>query len=115
MTILTGEVLAWLSGARCRLAYAPADATATHCLLLQSNPDWFLPFWYWLTRVVPDKEPLNVCVCVYMTIYVSRDIQMVLEGFDCLHTLANGLQAVHSDRGETNTVLNSVTCTVSIP
>ena len=24
-----------LSGARCRLAYSPADAIATHCLLLQ--------------------------------------------------------------------------------
>ena len=24
-----------------------------------------LPFWYWLTRVVPDKGPLNGCVCVY--------------------------------------------------
>ena len=23
-----------------------------------------LPFWYWLTWVVPDKEPLNGCVCV---------------------------------------------------
>jgi len=23
----------------------------------------FLPFWYWLTRVVPDKGPLNGCVC----------------------------------------------------
>ena len=22
-------------------AYGPADATATHCLLLQLNPDWF--------------------------------------------------------------------------
>jgi len=22
-------------------AYGPADATATHCLLLQKNPDWF--------------------------------------------------------------------------
>jgi len=31
----------YLSGARCRLAYGPADATATHCLLLQENPDWF--------------------------------------------------------------------------
>jgi len=31
----------YLSGARCRLAYSPADATATHCLLLQKNPDWF--------------------------------------------------------------------------
>jgi len=25
----------YLSGAMCRLAYGPADATATHCLLLQ--------------------------------------------------------------------------------
>ena len=25
----------YLSGARCRLPYGPADATATHCLLLQ--------------------------------------------------------------------------------
>jgi len=37
---LSGVVLAWLS-ARCRLAYGPAAATATHCLLLQQNPDWF--------------------------------------------------------------------------
>jgi len=34
---LSCGVLAWLSGARCRLAYGQADATATatHCLLLQ--------------------------------------------------------------------------------
>ena len=31
----------YLSVARCRLAYGPADATATHCILLQYNPDWF--------------------------------------------------------------------------
>jgi len=31
----------YLSGAMCRFAYGPADATATHCLLLQLNPDWF--------------------------------------------------------------------------
>ena len=33
---LSGGVLASLSvGARCRLAYGPADVTATHCLLRQ--------------------------------------------------------------------------------
>jgi len=32
---LSGGMLAWLSGMRCRLAYGPTDATATHCLLLQ--------------------------------------------------------------------------------
>jgi len=54
-----------LSGAMCRLAYGPADATATHCLLLQYNPDWF-------TFLVPaypgslGKGPLNGCGCVYI-------------------------------------------------
>ena len=32
---LSGGVLVWFSEVRCRLAYSPADATATHCLLLQ--------------------------------------------------------------------------------
>jgi len=32
---LSGGMLARLSGMRCRLAYSPADSTATHCLLLQ--------------------------------------------------------------------------------
>jgi len=31
----SGGMLAWLSGMRCRIAYSPADATATHYLLLQ--------------------------------------------------------------------------------
>ena len=34
-TKLSGGMLAWLSGMRCRVAYSPADATATHYLLLQ--------------------------------------------------------------------------------
>jgi len=32
---LSGGMLAWLSGMSSRLAYSPADATATHYLLLQ--------------------------------------------------------------------------------
>jgi len=38
---LSGGWRGYLSGARCRLAYDPADATATHYLLLQKNPDCF--------------------------------------------------------------------------
>jgi len=58
-----------LSGARCRLAYSRADAAATHCLLLQQISDWFSPFWYWLTRVVPEKGPLNV-MCMYVLVWL---------------------------------------------
>ena len=32
---VVGCLCGYLSGARCRLAYGPADATAIHCLLLQ--------------------------------------------------------------------------------
>ena len=31
----------------------------------------FLLFWYRLTRVVPDKGPLNVCVCVVVLVRFS--------------------------------------------
>jgi len=50
----------YLSGARCRLAYGPADATATHCLA-PVKPRLVLPFWYRLTQVVLEKRPLNGC------------------------------------------------------
>jgi len=58
-----------VAGARCKLAYGPADATATHCLLAKSR--LVLPFWYQLTRVVPEKGPLNGSVCVYYVIMFS--------------------------------------------
>ena len=41
-----------------------------------------LPFWYRLTWVVPEKGPLNgcvcvcVCVCVYSSTYISRHLQL---------------------------------------
>jgi len=38
-TWVVGYCHGYLSGARCRLAYGPADATATHCHLLQYHPD----------------------------------------------------------------------------
>jgi len=58
----------YLSGARCRLAYGPADATATHCLLLRWNPDWFYlsgtgsP---WLSRT--KGRETGACCMIYNT------------------------------------------------
>ena len=48
-------MLAWLSGVRCRLAYGPADATATHCFLVLAHPG------------SPGKGPLNGCMCVLLS------------------------------------------------
>ena len=60
---LSGGVLAWLSaGSRCRLAWP----SWCHCHSLSLASIKFrlvLPFWYRLTRVVPEKRPLNGCVC----------------------------------------------------
>jgi len=44
----------YLSEARCRPAYGPADATATHSLASVKSR-LVLPFWYWLTWVVQEK------------------------------------------------------------
>jgi len=44
-----------------------ADLHMAHCHSLSLAPvksRLVLPSWYWLTRVVPDKGPLNGCVCV---------------------------------------------------
>ena len=40
--VKSGEVLAWLSvWSNVQTCICSADATATHCLLLPKNPDWF--------------------------------------------------------------------------
>ena len=58
----TGCCRGCLSGARCRLAYGPADDTTTHSLASVKST-LVIPFRYRLTRVVPEKGPLNGCVC----------------------------------------------------
>ena len=68
---LSDEMLMWLRvwrevqiGERCRLfVYGPADATEsqTPSSLVSFKSRLVLPFWYWLTQVVPEKRPLNVC------------------------------------------------------
>jgi len=37
-----------------------------------------LLFWYWLTQVVPDKGPLNVCVCPSCYIYIFYSPKLVV-------------------------------------
>ena len=56
-------VLAWLSlYSKVQTCIRPSWC---HSLSLASEKSrLLLPFWYWLTRVVPDKRPLNGCVRV---------------------------------------------------
>jgi len=61
---LSSEVLAWLSvWSEVQTCIWP---NRCHCHSLSLAPvksRLVLPFWYQLTRVVPEKGPLNGCVC----------------------------------------------------
>ena len=62
-----------------------------------------LPFWYRLTRVVPEKGPLNicvclcVCVCVYVCVCVCVCVCFCLE--DCLDVLLLWLHGLSYGHG----------------
>jgi len=61
----SGGVLAWLSVWSEVQTCTWASWCHCHSLSLASvKSRLVLPFWYWLTRVVPEKGPLNGCVCV---------------------------------------------------
>ena len=63
---LSGGVLAWLSVWNAVQTCIWPSWCHCHSLSLASvKSRLVLPFWYWLTRVVPDEGPLNGCVCVF--------------------------------------------------
>ena len=62
---LSGGVLAWISVWSKVQTCICSSWCHCHSLSLASvESRLVLPFWYWLTRVVPEKGPLNGCVCV---------------------------------------------------
>jgi len=70
---LSGGMLAWLSVWSEVQACTWPSLCHCHSLSLASvKSRLVLPFWYWLTRVVLDKGPLNGCVCVYDICTVLR-------------------------------------------
>ena len=62
---LSGGVLAWLSDwSEVQTCIWPSGCHCHSLSLASVKSRLVLPFWYRLTRVVPDKGPLNGCVCV---------------------------------------------------
>ena len=62
---LSGGVLAWLSfWSKMQTCIWPNWCHCHSLFLASVKSRLVLPFWYRLTRVVPDKGPLNRCVCV---------------------------------------------------
>jgi len=111
---LSGGMLAWLSVWSKVQTCIWSSLCHCHSLSLASvKSRLVLPLWYRLTQVVPDKGPLNGCVCVFMTkchllplvlwhcwLGIRRSIQSVKiewwdvsvviclkRGADCLHVV----------------------------
>ena len=62
---LSGGVLAWLSvWSEVQTCIWPSRCHCHSLSLASINSRLDLPFWYQLTWVVPEKGPLNGCVCV---------------------------------------------------
>jgi len=59
----------YLSEARCRLGTQPSWCHCHSLSLPSVKSRLVLHFWYRLTRAVPDKGPLNACVCVIKNTY----------------------------------------------
>ena len=62
---LSGWVLEWLSvWSEVQTCIWPSWCHCHSLSLASVKSRFILPFWYGLSRVVPDKGPLNRCVCV---------------------------------------------------
>ena len=62
---LSSGVLAWLSvWSEMQTCIWPSRCHCHSLSLASVKSNLVLPFWYRLTWVVPDKQPLNGCVCV---------------------------------------------------
>jgi len=62
---LSGGVLAWLSvWSKVRTCIRPSWCDCHSLSLASVKSRLVLPFWYRLTWIVPEKGPLNGCVCV---------------------------------------------------
>ena len=62
---LSGGVLVWLSvWSEVQTCIWPSGFHCHSLSVASVKSRLVLPFWYWLTWVVPDRGPLNGCVCV---------------------------------------------------
>ena len=61
----------YLSAARCRRIW-PSWCHCHSLSLASVKSRLVLPFWYRLTRVVPEKGPLNGCVCVFVLLIETK-------------------------------------------
>jgi len=75
---LSGEVLAWLSvWSEVQTCIWPSWCHCHSLSLALVKSRLVLPFWYWPTRVVLEKGPLNGCVCVCYLFIVQNELLQI--------------------------------------
>ena len=88
---LSGGVLAWLTvWSEVQTCIWPSGFHCHSLSLALVKSRSVLPFWYWLTRVVPDKGPLNGCVCVCVTDTLMRVTSGRSQHLACITTGSYG-------------------------
>jgi len=88
---LSGGVLAWLSvWSEMQTCIWPSRFHCHSLSLTSVKSRLVLSFWYQLTQVVPDKGPLNgcVCVCVYLSLFLPTAGRSFY--YEQLHLLGQG-------------------------
>jgi len=86
-------VLAWLSVWSERQTCIWPSWCHCHSLSLASvKSRLVLPFWYRFTWVIPEKGPLNVCVCVCL-------LSLLYSSFSAAWVLSSEIKITHAARG----------------
>ena len=86
---LSGRVLAWLSvWSKVQTCIWPSGCHCHSLSLASVKSRLVLPFWYRLTPVVPDKGPLNGCVCVFVFLWSNSPLTLYIGGSEiCCYQL----------------------------
>jgi len=88
---LSGGILAWLSVcSKMQTCIWPSWCHCHSLSLASVKSRLVLPFWYWLTWVVPEKGQLNGCVCVCVCVWSE---------YFCLKTGASKRVSVSNNLG----------------
>jgi len=94
---MSGGVLVWLSvWSNLQTCIWPSWCHCHSLSLASVKSRLVLPFWYWLSRVVPEKGPLNRCVCVCVCV-CEIDIYHIYLPYSHLPVLWNVKKLLHTD------------------
>ena len=103
----SGGVLVWLSvWSEVRTCIWPSWCHCHALSLASVKSRLVLPFWYWLTRVVREKGPLNGCVCVQEEVRLRilfSDV-LLLVRWHCTHNKAAPIITKGSQREQAKRV-----------